>query len=263
MAAPESPPGAKRRILLVDDQPIFCEGVKGLLDKQPDLQVVGVCDRRESTLDSVRILKPDLVIMDLNLKLDIGLEFVKDLRAEFTGLRILIFTDLDEMIYGERALLAGARGYLMKTCTPDTLLSVVGTVLREEIFLSESLMAWLLKRMYLGKTSNKLTFSDPVTTLSDREFQVFELIGQGKGSREIADCLHLGIKTVENHREKLKRKLGLESATSLVHYATIWLHETNHRGATTALPEGTTKAAAGAMGLPQLEALRAQAAQSL
>lgn len=219
----------KCRIVILDDQPLSCEGVKRLLGQYPPLEVVGIFDRKAPAFDFIRANQPDLLLLELNLRRDIGLEVLKDAHAEFDDLRVVAFTDLDEMVYGERAMLAGARGYLMKTSPSDMLLQVIGTVMREDIFLSEQLMSFLLKRMYLGSRSNLANQANPIASLSDREFEVFEMIGRGKGTREIAGLLSLSIKTVENHREKLKKKLGMPSGSSLVHYATVWMQEQSNK----------------------------------
>lgn len=219
------PNAGKCRLAILDDQPIFCEGVKRLLDQVPNMEVVGVFDRKAAAQSFLHGHEADLLLVELNLRHEVGLELIKDMRAAFDKLRILVFTDRDEMIYGERVLLAGAQGYLMKNCSQEELVNAIGTVMRGEIVLSERLMAHLIKRNYLGGQAKQAASTNPVASLTDREFGVMELIGRGKGTREIAASLNLSIKTVENHREKIKRKLGLNNGASLVHYATIWVYE--------------------------------------
>jgi DNA-binding NarL/FixJ family response regulator len=213
------------RLVILDDQPIFCEGVKRLLEQQENLKIAGIFDRKAAAFNFLHNHEADLLLLELNLRHEVGLELVKDLRAEFNKLRILVFTDRDEMIYGERALLAGAQGYLMKNSSPEMLVEVISNLMRDEVYLSEPLLAYLLKRIYMGNLATKGAPANPVAALSDREFEVFEMIGRGQGTRQIAACLKLSVKTVENHREKVKKKLGMDSGSSLVHYATIWVHE--------------------------------------
>lgn len=221
----ENKTDSRYKIVILDDQPIFCEGVKRLVDQDDRFKVVGIFDRKAPAFRFIASEQPTLMLMELNLRQEVGLEILKDARAEFEWLKVLVFSDLDERVYGERTILAGARGYLMKNSSKETLIKVIDTIIRDEVFLSEEVKASVLKRMYLGNQPKNNSHADPITSLSDREFEVFDLIGRGKGTREIADTLMIGIKTVENHREKIKKKLGLTSGSGLVHYATIWMHD--------------------------------------
>jgi DNA-binding NarL/FixJ family response regulator len=223
----DKPDATKCRIVILDDQPIFCEGIKRLMEKHQNMEVAGVFDRKSHAFTFLRCHDADLILLELNLRQEIGLELIKDLRTEFGKLRILVFTDRDEMVYGERAMLAGAQGYLMKNSSPETLVKVIGKLMQGEIFLSEQLMAHLLKRTFMSGRASQAGPAKAMASLTDREFEVFELIGRGKGTREVAACLKLSVKTVENHREKVKKKLGIDNSSSLVHYATIWVYESN------------------------------------
>jgi len=250
--APNKSANVKHRIVILDDQPIFCEGVKRFVDQEERFKVVGIFDRKAPAFRFIASEHPTLLLMELNLRQEVGLEILKDARAEFEWLKVLVFSDLDERVYGERTVLAGARGYLMKNSSKEVLMNVLDTIIRDEVFLSEDVKASVLKRMYLGNQPKNHTHADPITSLSDREFEVFDLIGRGKGTREIADSLMIGIKTVENHREKIKKKLGLTSGSGLVHYATIWMHDMAIGTKQDLKPENTAKANAKTIQLPRI-----------
>ena len=213
---------SKKIVYLVDDHPIFREGLKKVIESRADLKVGGGYEDKLSVAKALRAQKADLVILELELQSENTLEFMKDLCAEFTGLRILVITGLKETIYAERALSAGASGFLSNKCSVEELMIAVDAILRGEIFTSEGFTSQLLKRIFIKKMPTGEGDKNPVSQLSDRELEIFEMLGQGKKTRKIAVALKLSIKTVETHRENIKRKLSLSDAPSLIHFATLW-----------------------------------------
>jgi DNA-binding NarL/FixJ family response regulator len=210
---------SKYRILIVDDHPMMRQGLVQLISQETDLTVSGEADTAAQALQLVGSLKPNLVLVDISLPDRNGLELIKDLRA--TGLHppVLVFSMHDESLYAERALRAGARGYIMKQEGGGKLVQAIRQVLAGQIFVSEKISARALEA-FSGRRSGRSASS--VEGLSDREFEVFQLIGEGKATREIAHLLHLSIKTVEVHRANIKLKLGIKKGSELVHYAIRW-----------------------------------------
>ncbi|HVU33708.1 MAG TPA: response regulator transcription factor [Opitutaceae bacterium] len=216
-AESESP--AKRRILLVEDHPITRLGLKAVIDQQPDLRVCDEADDAGKALQIVSRNPPDLVIADISLKSANGIELTKNLVAQVPGIPILIVSMHDETIYAERALRAGARGYLMKQVAAEKIVDAARCVLRGDIYLSEKSKETMLHHM-VKKRSDEHVF--PIDTLSDREMEVFQLIGDGYSTRQIAEKLHLSSKTIDSYREHLKLKLNLSSGADLVRHAIEW-----------------------------------------
>jgi DNA-binding NarL/FixJ family response regulator len=203
----------------VDDHPIVLEGLKQLIDQQPDLNVCGELADGRATLQTVERLKPDLAIIDISLKAVNGLDVIKALKAEYPNLPVLALSMHDEMLYAERALRAGASGYVMKQEATKNLLNAVRWILGGAIYLSERVTSKLLARMANLKSGGT---ASALEELSDRELEVFQLIGQGASTRRIAERLGLSIKTIESHRENIKKKLKLQDAAELVQYAVSW-----------------------------------------
>jgi DNA-binding NarL/FixJ family response regulator len=206
----------------VDDHPVLCDGLKQLIDRQPDLDCVGVGD---NTLDAKRLAqecKPDLMILDLRLKAGDSLDFVKTLRVECPEVKVLVLSQYDELIFAERALRAGASGYIMKENTTDEVLRAVRKVLRGELYFSERVAAAVVQRTLREKPSAS---RNGLERLSDREMQVFQLLGAAYSPREIAEQFHLSRKTVETHCEKIKHKLNLQTAAELRRFARQWAAE--------------------------------------
>lgn len=210
---------SKRRILIVDDHPIVRDGLSQLLNKQIDLEACGEAENASSALNAVASLGPDLVIVDISLEGKSGLELIADLVARYPELPILVLSMHDETVYAERALRAGAKGYIMKTEPPDLVIASVRRVLAGQVYVSEKLVPKLLTRM-VGASSGSL--ASPVERLSNREFEIFLLIGNGMGTKQIADTLHLSTKTVDTHKEHIKEKLHLASSSELLQYAVHW-----------------------------------------
>lgn len=216
-----APRKAKTRILIVDDHPIVRKGIADLLEQKPDFSVCGDADRVEEALPAIERLKPDLVIVDLSLKGAGGLELLKDLKIRHPEIPALVLSMHDETLFAERALRAGARGYVMKQEAVNELEHAVRRVLGGKVYLSQAMSDRLLHMVSQG---DKLRDRSPMERLSDRELEVFEMIGRGLPMREIAKELHLSVKTIETHRAHIKEKLVITSAVQLVQHATQWVH---------------------------------------
>ena len=211
---------ARRRILLVDDHPFMRAGLAQLIDRQADLMVCGEAGNPSEAFQALAKDKPDLVLTDLTMPGRSGLEFVKDLRAADPTAAILVISMHDEVVYAERALRAGARGYIMKEAGGENLLTAIRQVLRGDVYVSPRMSARILDDLSARRPRGS---TSPIEKLSDREFEIFQLIGQGKSTRDIAEQLHLSTKTVDVHRSHIKEKLELKDATSLIRHAVRWV----------------------------------------
>ena len=207
----------KRRVFLVDDHAIVRRGLVELIDHEPDLIVCGEGEDAYGSLRVIRDSRPDLCVVDVSLKDSDGLELLKELQAQLPDLPVLILSMHDESIYGERALRAGARGYIMKQEAPANILAAVRKVLAGQVYVSEKMQAMLLDRLVCGNrtTANRL----PMDRLTDRELEIFRMIGAGESVKEIADKLFLSQKTVQAHREHIKEKLHFKSSSELLRFA--------------------------------------------
>jgi len=210
----QSIPIDPRRVLIVDDHPVVRQGIRLMIEAEPDLTICGEAQTEQQARKLVRELKPDALVVDLSLTEGDGFNVVRDVHAHFPGIRILVLSMHDEAIYAERLLAEGASGYIMKQAATDQLITALRTVLRGERFVSESLKRSLEAR--------RAADGAPSSRLSARELQVISLIGRGLGTREIADNLSLSVKTVETHRLTIKRKLALDTNAQLVQYAIKW-----------------------------------------
>lgn len=195
-------------------------GVTALIDAEPDLVVCCQANDAAMALSEMARQAPDLVITDLTLPGKGGLELIKDIRAGYPDLPVLVISMHDELMHAERCLRAGARGYLMKEAGGAKMLEAIRKVLTGQVYVSETIAGRILDMMSGAKPRGS---SSPIEKLSDREFEIFQLIGQGKNARQIALLLHISPKTVDVHRARIKEKLGLEDATSLVHHAARWV----------------------------------------
>jgi len=207
------------RVAIVDDHPMMRDAFRDLLDEESDLEIVG---ESESIAEGVRLLEerePDLMIVDISLEDGNGLELIKQARALLPGIRILVVSMHDERLYAERAIRAGALGYVSKHEPAEVILEGIRRVLSGRIFVSERMQDQLLRRLQEG--TDEIDRS-AVESLSDRELEVFELIGQGLATREIAGKLKLSVKTVDTHRHRIKEKLGITSGSQLVRHAVRW-----------------------------------------
>ncbi|HEY0554999.1 MAG TPA: response regulator transcription factor [Thermoanaerobaculia bacterium] len=214
------PASARRTILIVDDHPMFRRGLASLIESEPDLAVCGQAGSSAVALQAAQQSQPDLAIVDLSLGESDGLDLVKELKRRHPRIPALVLSMHDEAVYAERSLRAGARGYVTKQQLDETVLVAIRRLLAGEIYMSGTVGERLAARFVAGRT---LATHSPLEALSDRELQVFRLIGQGRSTRQIAETLHLSIKTIETHREHLKQKLQVETATELAHRATQWV----------------------------------------
>ena len=209
----------KQRILIVDDHPMMRQGLAQLNNSEPDLTVCCEADTARQAFEAIGQGKPDLALVDISLPDKSGLELIKDLHALHPELRVLVVSMHDESLYAERVLRAGGRGYVMKQEGGRKLMEAIRHVLSGKIYVSEKISARILEIFSGGRRDGT---GSPVGRLTDREFDVFQLIGQGKGTREIAEHLKLSVKTVEVHRARIKEKLGIKSATDRVRFAVRW-----------------------------------------
>ncbi len=216
--APATP--ARRKVLLVDDHPFMRAGMAQLIDKQPDLIVCGEAGDPQGALRLLGSALADIVLTDISMPGRSGLEFIKDLQALHPDLAILVVSMHDELLYAERVLRAGARGYIMKEAGGDNLLAAIRQILGGQVYVSPKMSAMILNGLSGRKTRDS---NSPFQQLTDREFAVFQLIGEGKSTRDIAAQFNLSPKTVDVHRGHIKEKLSLKHATALVRYAVRWV----------------------------------------
>ncbi len=214
----EARPGAKR-VLLVDDHPIVRQGMAALIAQETDLEVCGEANDPDEGLERIEKLQPDAVVSDLSFGGLSGIEFIKDVKARFPRLPILILSMHDEAHYADRALRAGAMGYIMKQAGGPRVIDAIRQVISGQIYLSPEVTTQLVRTAIDGGGEQT---ASPIDQFSDRELEVFALIGQGMSTREIAKKLHLSTKTIDSHRSKIKTKLNLRNSTELVHHAIRW-----------------------------------------
>jgi len=219
-----TPVAAKRRIFLVDDHPITRQGVAVLINQEPDLEVCGEADSAPKAFDLLQKANADLAVVDISLKTTSGIELTKNLKVLLPDLPILIMSMHDESLYAERALRAGAKGYVMKQEASDSILSAIRRILGGELYLSEKMKEKMLHRLVHNR-KDEVVFS--IDTLSDREMEVFQLIGNGFSTRQIATKLNLSVKTIDSYREHLKLKLHIEKGADLVRHAIQWVKSEN------------------------------------
>jgi DNA-binding NarL/FixJ family response regulator len=212
------PASDKQKVFLVDDHPIVRQGLAQLIESEPDLVVVGQADDAYSAIKAMKAAAPDIALVDISLKEADGIELVKELQAQGVTFPILILSMHDESVYAERALRAGAKGYVMKQEPPATLLAAIRQVLGGEIYVSPKMGATLLRRMVGGKQPAAMS---PIERLTDRELEVFRLIADGNSVRDIAEKLCLSTKTIEAHREHIKEKLNIKSSAALLRFAVL------------------------------------------
>jgi DNA-binding NarL/FixJ family response regulator len=210
-----SPAESKRRVFLVDDHPVLRDGLRRLLEAEPDLRVCGEAESARKAFDRIETTSPELAIVDISLPGPSGIELIKGLKARFPALRMLVLSMHDEALYAERALRAGAKGYVMKQAPTEYLLTAVRRVLKDEIYLSQPLSTQLLGAFVSQKSSPGLILKK----LSDRELEIVRLIGKGFTTGEAAKELSISSKTVESHRGNIRRKLNLRSGSELVRFA--------------------------------------------
>ncbi len=228
-----------RRVLIVDDHPIVRQGLRRVMENEDDLTVVGEAETARDARSAIKELNPDVVIADISLKQGDGIELVRDVRAHHPQLPILVLSMHDETIYAERMLSAGANGYIMKQAASEQFLISLRRVLEGGIYVSEAVGNNMIQKFASG---GAYISANPIDRLSNRELQILHMIGKGMSTRETAQALNLSVKTVESHRQRIKRKLNLTTGTQLVQYAVNWFTGRESEGAGGRIPP----AAAGA-----------------
>jgi len=212
-------------LLLVDDQPILREGFARLIDQEADLKVCGQADSPTRALAAISTLKPDLVIVDIALKGMAGLELIKRIKAVHLDVPVLVLSVLEEALFAERTLRMGARGYVMKQAPAEEVMSAIRRVLRGGHYLSRRMQERMLENLANGSASGS---APGIESLSDRELEVFQLVGRGCGTRQIAEQLRLSIKTIETYRAHIKEKLQLRNGMELIRSAMKTASEQEH-----------------------------------
>jgi DNA-binding NarL/FixJ family response regulator len=215
---------ANKKIYIVDDHPLMRKGLVMTIEKEMGFEVCGQAESAEEALEEILKLKPDAAVIDISLPGMNGIELVKNTLHQMPELKILIVSRHDEELYAERALRAGAKGYLMKLEAAEVLVSAIKQILNGGIYLSEKIGTKLIMKLTSGHASKS---DNPLDLLSDRELEVFELTGKGISTKEIGKKLHISVKTVESHRANIKQKLGLESANDLMRHAVKWVEESS------------------------------------
>jgi DNA-binding NarL/FixJ family response regulator len=217
-----APVTSKAKVFLVEDHPITRDGLSQLVNYQDDLQICGTAGTAASAKSGIELARPDLIVVDVSLPDGHGIELVKDLRAIHPKLPVLVLSMHDEALYAERAFRAGASGYIMKQEPTDVILSAMRRLLRGETYLSAKMQARVVLRFATGATT---PVTSDIEKLSDRELEVFELLGKGRSTNQIAQQLRLSVSTVETYRAHLKEKLQLKSASELIHRAVEWANQ--------------------------------------
>jgi DNA-binding NarL/FixJ family response regulator len=209
---------ARRTVFIVDDHPIVREGLSLLISREADLAVCGVAEEAVTALRRIEEMRPDIAVVDISLNGPDGLDLLKNIRMIDPDLPVLILSMMDELLYAERALRAGANGYIMKQEATGKVLVAVRRILRGEVYLSDRMVSKMLHRFVGGSPEDR----SPISDLTDRELEVFRLIGEGHATREIAEELHISVKTVESYQAHIKEKLSLRNARELMQWAVQW-----------------------------------------
>lgn len=223
MIEPQTPSpsvGIRHRLIVIDDHPLVRRGLAAIINGESDLEVCADAAGHQTGLERISATGPDLVTVDISLGQGDGLGLIKDIRARFPSLPVLVISMHDEAVYAERAFRAGASGYINKEQMDGTLLAAIRCVLEGKRYMSPAMRS-LFEQQYLGKRPRRKNAQ--MTVLSDRELEVFRLIGEGNGTRQIAERLKLSVKTIDSHREHLKSKLTLHSGAELARAAACWV----------------------------------------
>ncbi len=207
------------KVLLVDDHPLVRDGLVNLISQQTDLQICGEAGNEPQALDLIRTVRPDVAIVDISLETGSGIELIKSIKAMFPAVTILVLSMHDESLYAERALRAGARGYVMKREAAKKVIEAIRCVLAGQLYVSDKIAALMAEKFVKGRTDAS---ASPIEQLSNRELEVFQLLGLGHNTRQIADHLHVGFKTVQAYCARIKEKLKLANATELLREAIRW-----------------------------------------
>ena len=206
------------RVLIVDDHPLVRQGLRWLLDQEDDLEICGEAADAKEAFAALQRMQPNVVVLDLSLRDSNGIDLIKAIRSKYEQLPVLVCSIHDERIYAERLLSAGANGYIMKEATADQFLVALRQVLAGELYVSERVKTRMMERSAAGGRSQT---GDRTERLSNREFEILGLIGQGKTTRQIAERLSLSVKTVDSHRQRIKKKLGLQTSAQVVQFAIL------------------------------------------
>jgi DNA-binding NarL/FixJ family response regulator len=209
----------KSTVLLVDDHPIVRQGLTQLINQEPDLVVCAQAEDGSSALHTIATHRPDIVVLDISLNGPDGLAVLKDIRMSYPELPVLVLSMHDESLYAERVLRAGANGYIMKQEATERVLEAIRRIRCGEVYVSDRIAKRLLRQVVRNSADGK----GPIEALTDRELAVFRLVGKGRGTREIADELHVSVKTVESYQAHIKEKLSLKNARELVQHAFQWV----------------------------------------
>jgi DNA-binding NarL/FixJ family response regulator len=209
----------KKRVLIVDDHPLFRQGITQFINREADLGVIGEAESSDQALQAIQDLKPDMLTLDISLKDSNGIDLIKSIKAQYEELPILVLSMHDETLYAERVLRAGAKGYIMKQEATKNVMVAIRRVLEGKIYLSDTMSEKMLEKQLNGVPEN----TSSVGTLSDRELEVFQAIGEGQSTSHIAKNLHLSVKTVETYRANIKNKLNLSNNTELIRHAVQWV----------------------------------------
>jgi len=211
----------RKKVLIVDDHPIVIEGLTDLINKEKDILVCGWAKDIPQTIKAIKKLKPDIVTVDISLENASGLDLIKDIKARFADLPVLALSMHEESLYAQRALKAGAKGYITKQEATGKVITAIRNVLEGRLYLSETMKDKLLYSLIGNEESDEV--SSPIERLTDRELEVFSLLGQGKATRQIAEQLCLSVKTIETYRSRIKEKLNLSSGSELLRCAFQWV----------------------------------------
>lgn len=220
--APAAPMNAKTRVFIVDDHPLLRKGLGELINQQLDMIICGEADDAPEALKAICQIQPDLVIVDISLKSQNGIELIKNIKAINPSTQVLVLSMHDESIYALRVLKAGAKAYVMKQEVVDKVMEAIRRIRAGKVFVSERVAAQMLSQVVDGNDPSR---NSPVDALSDRELEIVTMIGNGTPTREIAKRLSISIKTVESHRAHIKDKLSLTNATQLVQWCVRWVEE--------------------------------------
>lgn len=212
----------KYKIFIVEDHPIFLDGISQLINREDDMYVSGGCENAGECLKKIKDLMPDLIIIDITLKDSCGIELTKEIKKRYPALPILILSMHEELIFADRVLKAGARGYITKREATIKVIDAIRKVLMGKIYISDTMVDHFLERSITGGQNFN---SSPVETLSEREFEVFNLIGKGMTNRAIAEVLSVSTNTISTYRERIKEKLNLQNNAELNRYAMQWIQK--------------------------------------
>ena len=215
----------KHKIVIVDDHPIIRQGLAELINQEDDLVVCGQAEDAHQAMKTISKQEPVLIVVDVSLKDSNGIELIKDIKVQHPDTTVLVLSMHDESVYAERALRAGANGYIMKQEASEKIIQAIRMVLDGQVYLSDKMAANVMNKLVGAKTDAGVSAID---RLSDRELEVFTLLGQGRGTRQIAQKLHLSIKTIETYRAHIKEKLNLADATELLQHAIQWVNNSDN-----------------------------------